>query len=210
MGCGGGNTARRSEPGGRAAVQTGPGFRDHWHQNVRYVAAAVSGRARRCEHSRLHRGVAPSEAQRGGAPSLQITPEDVALEGLIIVRDQASAVRALHTIVEQGEDARTHAGSHYETFRRIVDEYDAWLRQNPHFQPGRPVARYPVMRKPVIPNGKLRVNDARAAPYMDVTNALYGLMLRCLGQVYAREDRHAEARRRYWRRPLCSCRRSRP
>lgn len=130
-----------------------------------------------------------------GAPSLQLTPEDVALEGLTVVRDKASAVRAPKTIVEQGEGARTHAGSHFETLRQIADEYDARLRQNPNFQPGRPVARNPVMRKPAVPEGKLWVNDARAAPYMDVANAFYGLILRFLGQVYAMEDRKAAARK---------------
>ena len=130
-----------------------------------------------------------------GSPSLQICPEDVQIKGLAVVNDKASALEALRLIVEQGEGARTTKGSHFEKFNRIAEEYDRLLRKNPTFEPGRPAARNPVMRKPAIPEGRVWVNGLPAADYLDLANALYGLMLRFLVQVYSMENRERAARK---------------
>ena len=130
-----------------------------------------------------------------GCPSLQICPEDVQIKGLAVVNDKASALEALRLIVEQGEGARTTKGSHFEKFNRIAEEYERLLRKNPTFEPGRPAARNPVMRKPAIPEGRVWVNELPAADYLDLANALYGLMLRFLVQVYSMENRDRAARK---------------
>jgi hypothetical protein len=124
-----------------------------------------------------------------GCPSLQISPEDVELKGLTVVTNKASAMEVLRLIVEQGEGARTTKGSHYEKFSRIAEEYDRLLRKNPTFEPSRPAARNPVMRKPTTPQGRVWVNEAPASDYLDLANAIYGLMLRFLVQVYSMEKR---------------------
>jgi hypothetical protein len=129
-----------------------------------------------------------------GSPSLQISPDHVELKGLAVVTNKASAMEALRLIVEQGEGARTTEGSHYEKFSRIAEDYDRLLRKNPIFEPSRPAARNPVMRKPTTPEGRLWVNQVPAADYLDLANALYGLMLRFLVQVYSLESRSAGAK----------------
>jgi Ferritin-like len=130
-----------------------------------------------------------------GSPSLQISPDDVELKGLAVVNDKASAMEVLRLIVEQGEGARTTKGSHYEKFTRIAEEYDVLLRRNPRFEPSRPTARNPAMRKPTTPEGRLWVNQTPAADYLDLANALYGLMLRFLVQVYSMENRSRAAKK---------------
>jgi hypothetical protein len=130
-----------------------------------------------------------------GTRSLQISPDDVELKELAVVTNKASAMEVLRLIVEQGEGARTTEGSHYEKFSRIAKEYDRLLRKNPLFEPSRPAARNPVMRKPTTPEGRLWVNQVRAADYLDLANALYGLMLRFLVQVYSMESRSPAAKK---------------
>jgi hypothetical protein len=130
-----------------------------------------------------------------GSPSLQISPADVELKGLTVVTNKTSAMEVLRLIVEQGEGARTTEGSHYEKFSRIAEEYDRLLRKNPLFEPSRPAARNPVMRKPTTPEGRLWVNQVPAADYLDLANALYGLMLRFLVQVYSMESRSPAAKK---------------
>jgi hypothetical protein len=129
-----------------------------------------------------------------GSPSLQISPDDVELKGLRVVTNKASAMEVLRLIVEQGEGARTTKGSHYEKFSRIAEEYDRLLRKNPIFEPSRPVARNPVMRKPTTSEGRVWVNETPASDYLDLANALYGLMLRFLVQVYSMENRSRTAK----------------
>ena len=129
-----------------------------------------------------------------GSPSVQISPDDVELKGLAVVTDKASAMEVLRLIVEQGEGARTTKGSHYEKFSRIAEEYDWLLRKNPTFEPSRPAARNPVMRKPTTSERRVWVNQTPASDYLDLANALYGLMLRFLVQVYSMENRSQSVR----------------
>jgi hypothetical protein len=126
-----------------------------------------------------------------GPPSLQISPEDVDLEGLIEITDRASAAKALRAIVEQGEGGQGLEGSHFASFCRIKEEYEDLLKSNPDFQPARPAARNPVMRRPAENDARVWVKAEPAALHMDLGNAIYGLMLRCLVQIYSMEERPA-------------------
>ena len=130
-----------------------------------------------------------------GSHSLQIAPPEIEREGLILIHDNVSALTAIHTIVSQGEGATTLAGSHFEKFTRIKESVEQLMAKNPAFEPGRPGARNPVMRKPVESEGTIWINDPRAVPYLDLGNAIYALMLRFLLQLYSMEDRKAEARK---------------
>lgn len=124
-----------------------------------------------------------------GSPSRQITPIDSPLPGLSAVTDLASALKAVDTIVTQGEGASEIENSHFIRFTQIKNEYLQLLSENPEFQPGRRVARNPVMRKPINPEHKVWVTHPISARLMDLANALYAFMLRTLVQVYLVEER---------------------
>jgi hypothetical protein len=125
-----------------------------------------------------------------GASALQLTPTDIELVGLRTVTDTNSAIAAIQFIVEQGEGARNSVDSHFEKFTAIRDEYRSLLANNPGFEPARPALRNPAMRKPAVDSdARTWVTDPLSARVMDLGNAIYGLMLRSLTQVYFMESR---------------------
>ncbi|QDK38113.1 ferritin-like domain-containing protein [Bdellovibrio sp. NC01] len=124
-----------------------------------------------------------------GNPAQQIGPLDSPLPGLLIIKDKATAFQALDTIIRQGEGATEEAGSHFARFNAIKTEYAELLAKNPNFEPSRPVARNPIMRKPVELGNRVFVDEPLAAQFMDVANALYIFMLKTLIQIYAIENR---------------------
>ena len=130
-----------------------------------------------------------------GDPAFQVGPELASLPGLLKVTDKASALRALDVIVEQGEGSPSDSEhSHYRRFISIRDSYERSLAQNPGFDPSRPVAPNPVMRRPPVPEGKTFIDEPSAALALDFANALYGAMLRALVQGFAeREPRRKRA-----------------
>ncbi|RYZ91783.1 MAG: hypothetical protein EOP06_06155 [Proteobacteria bacterium] len=125
-----------------------------------------------------------------GNAKQQITPIDSPLRGLSAVHDLSSALTAIETIILQGEGATSSTNdSHFERFMGIKKEYLELLSLNPDFEPGRRVARNPVMRTPANPEKKVWVNHPISARYLDLANAFYGFMLRILTQVYFVEER---------------------
>ncbi len=128
-------------------------------------------------------------------PTRQIGPLDSQLPGLTLVTDRASAVRALDTIVTQGEGALTEEGSHFARFRAIAVEYQELLKSDPTFVPGRQVARNPVMRRPPAPEGRVWIQSPLAVRCVDVADALYTFMLRVLVQVFTVEGRTPPSKR---------------
>jgi len=125
----------------------------------------------------------------------QVGPLDSQLPGLTLVTDRESAARALDTIVTQGEGALTEEGSHFARFQAIATEYRALLQSDPHFVPGRPVARNPVMRRPLTPEGRVWIRNPLAVRCVDVADALYTFMLRVLVQVFTVEGRTPPSKR---------------
>lgn len=122
-----------------------------------------------------------------GDPSAQVGPELLSLPGLIPVTDLASALRAIDTIVEQGEGAsRDVETGHYRRFIAIREAYDALRAARPDFRPARPAAHNPVMRRPPDPRDKVFIEAKEAATALDLANALYGQMLRLLQQGFGR------------------------
>ncbi len=125
-----------------------------------------------------------------GPADCQLRPEEIGVDDLSVVTDLASAQRALHLIVVQGEGAGSGAAggpsserSHFEQFLQIQREYEALRAARPEFHPSRDVARNPVMRRPLA-DDRLHVSDPAAAPILDAANAVYSAMLRCLVAVY--------------------------
>jgi CDGSH-type Zn-finger protein/uncharacterized Fe-S cluster protein YjdI len=124
-----------------------------------------------------------------GDPALQVGPELAGLPGLLKVTDTASALLALDVVVEQGEGSATDSEhSHYRRFIAIRDSYDRLLAQNPGFDPSRPVAPNPVMRRPPAPEGKTFIDAPSAALALDFANAAYSVMLRALAQSFAERE----------------------
>lgn len=116
-----------------------------------------------------------------GATQAQMGPEISGFDKLIRVTDLATAGQAIDSIVEQGEGTPGNAAdSHYTRFCAVRDELHELRAANPGFEPAWPAARNPVMRKPPVPDGKVHVSTSSAARLLDIGNAAYGLMLRCL------------------------------
>ena len=123
-----------------------------------------------------------------GAAEMQVAEDVVKLPGLSAITDVRSAVRAIDTIVVQGEGASSQTpDSHFARFESIKEEYERLLASNPTFQPAWPVARNPVMRAPVETD-RVHISNPQAAAVLDVANALYNQMLRLLSQAYGRVD----------------------
>jgi hypothetical protein len=123
-----------------------------------------------------------------GPPSAQATPAHFLWDELVAVTDLASARRALDTIVEQGEGARGEwRNAHFGRLIAILDEYLAARRQDPSFDPARPVVLARVRRStsemelPVI-------GDAFTARCMDLLNAVVEVLLQVLSRYFAHTD----------------------
>ncbi len=128
----------------------------------------------------------------GGAAG-QIDAGLAGLPGAVKVVCLKTAHQAVHSIVEQGEGARTDdATSHYARFRGMRAEYDALLAEDPGFVPAWPAANNPVMRRPPTPEGKVWIEADKAATVVDLGNALYAHMLRLLIQAFGRSGAEAE------------------
>lgn len=128
-----------------------------------------------------------------GDPAMQLDQAELEMPGLERVVDLASALGAIDTIIVQGEGASAEAGdSHFARFRAMKDEYARLGADRPAFAPARPVAANPVMRRPVE-GDRVHVDASPASEVLDLSNAIYGFMLRLLGQAFARQESSARA-----------------
>ena len=123
-----------------------------------------------------------------GDRTCQIGPEVVSMTGLSAVHDLASALRAISTIVEQGEGSSIDSDdSHFSRFKQIKVEYEALLSDRSGFAPARPAARNPVMRMPTSSEDRVLIDHPQAAAMLDLANALYNQMLRLVAQSFAKD-----------------------
>lgn len=114
-----------------------------------------------------------------GDPEMQICSDLAPIPGIARVKNLATAISALETIITQGEGSTSEdPSSHFVRFCAIRTEYVALLGQDPSFVPAHPAARNPVLRRPPFPEGKVFIQNVEAARVGDVAAALYGLMLR--------------------------------
>jgi hypothetical protein len=123
-----------------------------------------------------------------GPPESQITGSDFDLPGLIRVTDLASAGEALQGIVAQGEGARgVTQNSHYGKFLAILEEYDEVLKDDPGFEPGRPVVYNPYSMLPGDISDETSINLMEDPLSIDVSNLFdgcYELMMQMLGRLF--------------------------
>ncbi len=141
----------------------------------------VLGEGIRALVARVGEGVAFS-----GDPALQLSSTETALPWARPVHCSKTAMEAFDAIIRQGEGAPGHsAGSHFERFCAIREEYQALRAANAAFAPSHPAAVNPVLRRPPRPEGRVWLETESASATVDVANAAYGLMLRLLAYSYA-------------------------
>jgi hypothetical protein len=100
------------------------------------------------------------------------------------VTDLPSAKAALSTIVEQGEGARGHwRDAHYGRFLEVLGEFLTMRRENPNFEPARPVLAACVRAPVDAPSGPL-VTDPLTVRVLDVFNVTYEILLYSLGRFF--------------------------
>jgi hypothetical protein len=117
---------------------------------------------------------------------LQLSQEEVSLNGARRVICLKTALAAFDAIVRQGEGAPEESeGSHFSRFCAIRTEFLALKEANPAFVPNHPAATNPVLRRPPRPEGRVWIEAEAAIAVVDLANAAYGLMLRMLGYAYA-------------------------
>lgn len=149
----------------------------------------------------IRRGIASLAEAQGeaslfvGDPRAQVGPELMPMSGLSAVTDLASALRAIDTIVAQGEGTTSEdASSHYRRLVAVRDELRERRQANPSFAPAYPAARNPVMRRPLDPTGRVWICAEPAAAVLDTGNATYSLLLRSLGALHQHIDAGDELR----------------
>jgi hypothetical protein len=115
-----------------------------------------------------------------GPPRAQATQRHFAWPELIPVTDLVSAVKAIETIIEQGEGARGDwREAHYGKFLQIAQEYRQLKEQDPGFEPARPVlAAY--VRPPSDTIHYRLISDPLTAEISELFNASYQVLLQVL------------------------------
>ena len=110
----------------------------------------------------------------------QATQKHFAWPQIITVTDLSSAVKAIETIIEQGEGARGDwREAHYGKFLQIAQEYRELKEQDPHFEPARPViAAY--VRHPSDTSHFRLISDPLTAEISELFNASYQVLLQVL------------------------------
>lgn len=123
-----------------------------------------------------------------GPHRAQATPKHFQWPELVPVTDLASAKLAIDTILEQGEGARGDwRNAHFGQFVGILDEYEQSLRDNPVFDPVRPVLAANV-RAPERDIAVPLITDPATARVVDLFNVGYEILL----QIFERFFAHTE------------------
>ncbi len=121
-------------------------------------------------------------------PKAQLANSYFSLPGLNPVTDLASAAAGLKVIVEQGEGARNSSeNSHHARFLAIQEEYEQIQRDDPKFEPGRPVMWNPYSMLPGDIADIDAVNLIEDPLSIDISNLFdgcYELLMQMLGRLF--------------------------
>ncbi|HUE58616.1 MAG TPA: ferritin-like domain-containing protein [Acidimicrobiales bacterium] len=124
--------------------------------------------------------VGPSEAQAAEA--------HFGWQQLVQVVDEASAQRAIDTILEQGEGPRGHwRKAHFGLFVEILDEYQQLKDANPDFEPARPVLPATVRPFEGEQDTPL-IEDRYTSRCVDLFNVSYEVLLQTLARYFAHTE----------------------
>lgn len=117
-----------------------------------------------------------------GSPGQQMTSDLVHFPDLVPVFCQASAIKAIHEIVHQGEGAaQDREDSHFGAFVSILQEFQDMRAQDSGFSPARPAMRNPSARPERGYGAQARpIEDPVAQQAAALFDSAYGLMLRML------------------------------
>jgi hypothetical protein len=122
-----------------------------------------------------------------GPPRAQASPEHFRWPELVQVSDLASAVRAIETIVEQGEGPRGNwKTAHFGRFKGVFDEYLTLKAADPSFEPARPVL--PATVWPSEAEKLPRISDRETARVGDLFNVAYEILLQVLHRFFNNID----------------------
>jgi hypothetical protein len=128
-----------------------------------------------------------------GSPKAQATPELFHWPELVAVTDLASALRAVGTIIEQGEGARGDwQEAHYGRFLAMWDEYHELLRQDPSFSPARPVTVAWVRQPFDSTDPRTLIGDPDTLAVAELFNFGYELLLHILTRFFTHTDETPE------------------
>jgi Ferritin-like len=123
-----------------------------------------------------------------GPPRAQATSTDFRWPELVAVTDQASAQRALDTILEQGEGARGHwEAAHFGQFVEILEEYRRMSAANPAFDPVRPVM-FAKVRRGERDDSVPLIGDRVTSQCTDLFNVSYEILLQILERYFAHTE----------------------
>jgi hypothetical protein len=123
-----------------------------------------------------------------GPPKAQATTAHFSWPQLIPVVDVRSAVRAIETIVEQGEGPRSHwRDAHFGRFVQILEEYRECRDADAAFEPARPVTAANV-RLPEDGGAIPLIEDQLTARCADLFNVIYEVLLQLLHRYFAHTD----------------------
>jgi hypothetical protein len=115
------------------------------------------------------------------ASGIQASQKHFGWPQLISVVDLESAMRALETIVEQGEGASGDwRNAHYGKFVQIVQDYQKFKAQDPTFEPARPVTAAFVHPTDNTDSNGIFITDSLTAGTSELFNASYEVMLQVL------------------------------
>ncbi|AXC14811.1 Violacein biosynthesis protein VioB [Acidisarcina polymorpha] len=107
---------------------------------------------------------------------------------MVPVTDIESAHRVLDRIIEQGESARNHGeSSHFETFLRILKQFQKLQQDDPDFQPARPVVPNPVLYPDGTPH-QTAITSQNGRGVLDLLNGAYEVLLLLLIRFFAHSD----------------------
>lgn len=128
-----------------------------------------------------------------GGEDTQATEDNFGLEGLVQVKDLASAKNAVGAIVEMGEGARGEwSKAHFGMFLNVFKEFTEAKRANQDFRPARPVVAAHV-RPPVGVDDQPVISEPFTAAVSDLFNGAYSLAIQLLSRFYVQEaDPEAE------------------
>ena len=128
-----------------------------------------------------------------GPPRAQATPELFHWPELVAVTDLRSAHAAIEEIIEQGEGARGDwRSAHYGRFLSMWEEYSELRRQDPSFEPARPVIAAFTRQPYDVPLPQPVLTEPVAHPVAELFSLGYEALLQMLTRFFTHTDESDE------------------
>ncbi len=123
-----------------------------------------------------------------GSARRQATEEYFELPNLVGVGDLNSAVKAIETIVTEGEGARGDwKKAHFGKFAGILNELQEFKRKDPRFEPARPVVAAYVNPPRGVDTAEV-ITEPSTAGVADLFNGTYEVLLQMLSRFFLPAD----------------------